>query len=258
METALAKLPTVLFAGWFSCLVANASAAGIVVAWGDNRLADSTVPADLGWVTAIAAGRVHVVALKADGTIASWGDNIYGQVTGTPRGTPSFTSTHDVANPVTVGGNVVSGVKSIAAGSSHTVVLRNDGTVVAWGLNSSGQVTGTPTSAGLGMIANAVANPVLYQSQILTGVRSVAAGSNYTQVDMQSGTIIEWGRNAPMQPVSPEQTTILGTTTYAEGSGFTIAVKTNGTVAASGYNFSGQVSEVPFQTSPRFYRLAWP
>ena len=231
-----------------SCFVANARAAGIVVAWGDNRFADSTVPADLGLVTAIAVGSTHIVALKADGTIVSWGGNSRGQVTGALT---NISSPRTLANPVTIEGSVLTDVKAIAAGASHTVVVKSNGTVVAWGLNSSGQVSGTPTVPPTpGGSFNAIANPVMYQGQILTGVKSVAAGSSYTQVVMQSGTIIEWGRNAPMQPITPEQATILGTTTYAEGSGFTMALKPNGTVAASGYNFSGQVSGTPLTNAP--------
>src|SRR5690349_7590225 len=39
-----------------------------------------------------------------------------------------------------------SGVVAIAAGEAYTVSLKNDGWVVAWGSNESGQVTGTPTT----------------------------------------------------------------------------------------------------------------
>ena len=46
---------------------------GTVFAWGDNTFGQSTVPAGLSNVIAIAAGRSHSVALKSDGTIISWG-----------------------------------------------------------------------------------------------------------------------------------------------------------------------------------------
>ena len=38
----------------------------------------------LSGIIAIAAGAEHTVASKSDGSVAAWGDNYYGQVTGAP------------------------------------------------------------------------------------------------------------------------------------------------------------------------------
>ena len=54
---------------------------GTVVAWGYNANGESTVPADLTGVAAIAAGGYHSVALKSDGTVVTWGRNVEGQCT---------------------------------------------------------------------------------------------------------------------------------------------------------------------------------
>jgi hypothetical protein len=89
-----------------------------VVAWGRNNQGQTTVPAGLSGVVAIAAGGEHTVALKSDGTVVAWGYNYAGQTT-VPAG--------------------LSGVVAIAAGAWHTVALKSDGTVVAWGSNSAGQ-----------------------------------------------------------------------------------------------------------------------
>src|SRR6185436_13033033 len=121
-------------------------------------------------VTAIAAGYYHTVALKNDGTVVAWGDNYAGQVTGTP---PPDAPYDAIASPVTLEGQVLSGVTAIAAGENHTVVLKNDGTVVAWGYNRDGQVTGTPTLDGR---YSATASPVTLGGQILSGVTAIAAG----------------------------------------------------------------------------------
>jgi hypothetical protein len=107
-------------------------------------------------VTAIAAGYGHTVALKNDGSVVAWGNNGYGEVTGTPTTEAPYSA---IASPVTLGGQVLSGVTAIAAGywigdtGGHTVALKNDGTVVAWGLNSDGQATVPPGLSGVTAIA---------------------------------------------------------------------------------------------------------
>ena len=79
---------------------------GTVVAWGHNGYGQTTVPAGLSGVVAIAAGGGHTVALKQDGTVVAWGGNHKGQ-TRVPAG--------------------LRGVVAIAAGTYHTVALKQDG-----------------------------------------------------------------------------------------------------------------------------------
>ena len=79
---------------------------------------------------AIAAGRAHTCALRADGTVGCWGDNIEGQL---GDGTTTNRST-----PVTVSG--LANVVAVAAGNHHTCALRADGTVRCWGSNSAGEL----------------------------------------------------------------------------------------------------------------------
>lgn len=87
----------------------------------------------LGGITKIAAGNAHGAALKSDGTLVVWGSNANGQAgTGTP-GTPL-----SVATPTLVAN--VANVAAIAAGGAHTVVLKIDQTLQAWGFNAYGQL----------------------------------------------------------------------------------------------------------------------
>ena len=76
---------------------------GTVVAWGGNGSGQTTVPAGLSGVVAIAAGGNYTVALKQDGTVVAWGYNSDGQ-TAVPVG--------------------LSGVVAMAAGVNHTVALK--------------------------------------------------------------------------------------------------------------------------------------
>ena len=68
-------------------------------------------------------------------------------------------------------------VMAIAAGGAHTVALKNDGSVVTWGLNNQGQVTGTPPTNSSPVTS---ANPVKLSGQVLRGVTAIAAGKRHT------------------------------------------------------------------------------
>ena len=123
---------------------------GTVWAWGYNyygQLGDGTTTqrlapvqvSGLSGVLAIAVGQNHSLAVKNDGTVWAWGYNYYGQL---GDGTTSQRLT-----PVQVGvplgfGNVV----SIASGTSHSLALKSDGSVWAWGYNSYGQLGNGTTS----------------------------------------------------------------------------------------------------------------
>ena len=103
------------------------------LAWGQNlfrqlgdgsfeSLSDLPVPVSgLQYVTAVAAGGRHSLALMADGTVMAWGNNSSGQL---GDGTTTLRSV-----PVQV--SALSGVKAIAAGANHSLALLNNGTVMA-------------------------------------------------------------------------------------------------------------------------------
>jgi alpha-tubulin suppressor-like RCC1 family protein len=66
-------------------------------------------------------------------------------------------------------------VSVIAAGSSHSLALKSDGTVWAWGSNERGQLgNGTET---LGTNTLGINTPV--QVSNLSGVKAIAAGSDH-------------------------------------------------------------------------------
>jgi hypothetical protein len=82
---------------------------------------------------AIAAGRDHSLALRADGSIVAWGWNAYGQT--------------NVPAPNT-------GFVAIAAGEYHSMGLKADGSIVAWGDNGGGQTNvPAPNSDFIGIAA---------------------------------------------------------------------------------------------------------
>lgn len=86
---------------------------GTILAWGDNVYGQTNVPASATNVVAIAAGGWHSLALKADGTVSAWGDNDYPNGNGTNR---------SYSGQATVPANLTN-VAAIAAGGWHSLAL---------------------------------------------------------------------------------------------------------------------------------------
>ncbi|MBY9082732.1 RCC1 repeat- and reductase domain-containing protein, partial [Paenibacillus sp. HN-1] len=99
---------------------------------GNGTTTNTTVPAaisTLSGVTAIAAGSRHSLALKSDGSVWAWGYGGSGEL-----GDGSLTVR---TTPVAVSG-LTSEVTAIAGGNSHSLALKSDGSVWAWGYNGDG------------------------------------------------------------------------------------------------------------------------
>ncbi|MFZ4855609.1 MAG: RCC1 domain-containing protein [Desulfuromonadaceae bacterium] len=98
----------------------------------------------------------------------------------------------------------LSGVIAISAGLYHSVALKSDGTVVVWGNNSYGQLN-VPVG--------------------LTGVKAIAAGHTHTVALKYDGTVAAWGNNASGQSTIPGNVT--GITSVAAGAGHTVALRSS-------------------------------
>jgi alpha-tubulin suppressor-like RCC1 family protein len=234
-----------------------------LAAWGDNadgQLGDGsttqrTVPVEVTQsgvlagktIVALSTGSNHNLALCADGTLAVWGNNQFRQL-----GDGSYTD-RSVPVDVTQSG-VLAGktVVSIAAGSNHGLALCSDGTLAAWGYNSSGQLgDGSTTSRNVPVAVD--------QSGVLAGKTIVAlAGGLYHSLALCSdGTLAAWGRNDRGQlgdgsttnrsvPVDVTQSGVLaGKTVVAIGavSYHSLALCADGTLAGWGYNGFSQLGD---------------
>lgn len=216
---------------------------GTVFAWGDQQvgqLGNDVISGStqrtpqpvlsLTNVRGIAAGEFHVLALRGDGAVFAWGSNADGKL-GLSTVGGLF------PRPQQVGGLV--NVVAIATGVEHSLALRSDGVVLAWGKNSEGQL-------GLGDTTLRAA-PTAVPG--LTNVQAIAAGGFQSFAIRSDGSVWSWGFNGngelglsdSTNRPSPTQVTALnglGVRQIAAGGAHTLARTIDGRVF--GWGFSGQ------------------
>jgi alpha-tubulin suppressor-like RCC1 family protein len=183
---------------------------------------------------AIAAGDSFSFAVKADGTLWSWGNNNDAQLGRDPRNTIS-------PSPAQM---AISDVIAVAAGTYHGLALKRDGTVWAWGDGSSGQ---------LGNGTNSVQwAPV--QVTGLTNVTGISAGAYHSMAVKQDGTVWIWGADSDTQinygNVPVQKAGLTGITQIASRGNSSFALKTDGaqsgTIWAFGSNYYGNLGDGTF------------
>jgi alpha-tubulin suppressor-like RCC1 family protein len=195
---------TAIAAGW-AHTVALRETDGRVWAWGNNnrgQLGDGSTTqrqtpvqvVNLENITAIAAGYQHTVALREDGTVWAWGWNSSGQLGNPSAGSQSIIPVQVVGEG---GSGNLEGITAIAAGYQHTVALREDGTVWAWGWNSSGQL-GNPDAVGQSTTPVQVRGGATGETY-LTNIIAIAAGYQHTVALRNDGTVWAWGWNSSGQ-----------------------------------------------------------
>ena len=124
--------------------------------------------------------------------------------------------------------------------ASHSLALKSDGTVVAWGDNSSGQLgDGTTTNH---------TTPVAVPG--LTGVVAIAAYSHSLALK-SDGTVVAWGGNYSGQlgdgttssRYNPLAVPGLTGVVAVAAAGHSLVLKSDGTVVAWGSNYAGQLGD---------------
>jgi alpha-tubulin suppressor-like RCC1 family protein len=206
---------------------------------GDNTTIDKSSPVQTiaggtNW-SSVACGYRYTAAIKTDGTLWTWGYNLYGAL--------GDNTTVRKSSPIqTIAGGT--NWNFVACGNYHTAAIKTDGTLWLWGSGTSGQL-GDAT--------------IVSKS---SPVQTVTGGTNWSQVEggfihvaaiKTDGTLWTWGNNnfgqlgdnTTTSRSSPIQT-IAGGTNWESvycGKFFTAAIKTDGTLWTWGSNSYGQLGD---------------
>lgn len=186
-------------------------------------------------ITHIDAGWFHALALQNHWSRLAWGSNSRGQL-----GIGSYASK---AAPVPATGLVEgdSGpVYDVAAGLQHSLAVRSDGTLLAWGANHSGQLGDGAPSLG-------TPSPVKVAGTY-PNVRAVAAGCSQSYLADGNGRVWGWGNNERAQvavsgAIVPKPQLIpglSGVVDVAAGCAFGLALTAGGEAYGWGQYESGQ------------------
>lgn len=199
-----ARQPTQIATG-YSAISANSGAFHVLAlkpdgslwAWGlgesgqigNNSILNALAPVQVGsGFSTISAGRSSSFAIKTDGTLWAWGSNSSSQLgTGTTKSSePLPVLVGEGYSQVSAGG--ITGVPGLAIGNgTHTLALKTDGTLWAWGQNAYGQLGDGTTTAR--------STPV----QVGMGFARISAGGLHSLATKADGTLYAWGSNAIAQ-----------------------------------------------------------
>lgn len=224
-------------AGYYHSLALKTD--GTLWAWGLNefgQLGDATivnkkVPVQIGsGYASISAGKEHSLALKTDGTLWAWGRNNSGQI---GDGTSGIAGQKN--SPVQIGTDYA----VISAGYYHSLAIKTDGVLWAWGGNFDGQL-GDGTTGGF----------ITTPKQITTGYSLATTFSFHSLGIKTDGTLWSWGLNNVGQlgdgtldnANAPKQISS-GFTSITVGYYHSIALKADGTIWSWGYNQHGQLGD---------------
>ena len=182
---------------------------------------------------AVGAGNSHTSIVKNDGTVWVSGLGFNGALGDGSSGAGALTRA-----PLQVPG--LSGVQKIEDGNGFVYALKSDGTVWAWGINSSGQL-------GDGTLVERT-RPV--QTTGLTNVVGIAGGNFYGAAVKSDGTVWIWGEdgaftgNFGSRHTTPIQVGgIENVTAIAAGSQHLLMLKSDKTLWSIGANANGQLGD---------------
>ncbi|MCL2793310.1 MAG: hypothetical protein FWD87_09485 [Spirochaetaceae bacterium] len=195
-----------------------------------NTLTPTRVGIATNWAS-VSAGAFHTVAVTTNGQLWAWGDRGQGRL-------GDGESWGNQNTPIRIGD--ATNWRAVSAGAIHTVAIRMDGTLWAWGSNANGQ-TGLGITSGNTLIPTRVGET--------TNWVSVSAGSGHTMAIREGNTLWGWGANSSgqlgdgttTQRNAPHQVQSGTWTSVSAGRFHTVAIRTGGELWTWGSNLEGQL-----------------
>jgi alpha-tubulin suppressor-like RCC1 family protein len=184
----------------------------------------------------VACGGYNTAAIKTDGTLWIWGNNVFGQL-----GVNSNVNFNQLTPVTTFSGGTT--WKQVACGFRYTAAIKTDGSLWTWGRNNEGQL-GDNTTTNRSTPVTTFAGG--------TNWKSVSCGYNHTAAIKTDGSLWVWGLNTSAQlgtndgaNRSTPVTTFAGGNDWKSVSGFnhTSAIKTDGSLWIWGLNTNGQLGD---------------
>ncbi len=207
------------------------------------------------WKT-ISSGRHHTLAIAMDNSLWAWGRNWCGQLGNGKSGNAEHSNV-----PVQISSDT--NWRAVAAGGSHSMALKADGSLWTWGLDLSGQLGYVTTETVTG-IADPEPWDNLHNSSYDIGSRpyqihpgpfkKIATGGQHSLAIHANGSLWAWGRNWYGQLGVQEYQNqkdymhFVGSandiwTTIACGEDFSAGIKADGTLWTWGANTAYQLGQ---------------
>jgi uncharacterized delta-60 repeat protein len=188
----------------------------------------------------VACGSTHSVILRSTGEVLGCGDNTFGQIGSISGNSPLFV-------PITPIGTSEStlNISSIACGANHTMLLKNDGTIMATGFNANGQLGINSVTDSFGLVS--------VPDTDISGVSNIVCGQNHTLAVKIDGTVFGCGLNTSGQlglndfnnrSIFTQVPDITDAIQLACGSVHSVILRNTGEVLGCGVNNLGQIGSI--------------
>ena len=213
----------------------------------NNRLSPVKVMDDM---VSVSTGGSFAMAVKADGSLWTWGNNCFGQL-GKGRISPLKPPLEmiDMSNSLPV--KVMDDAVYISAGGGHAAAIKTDGSLWTWGSNSYGEIGDGTVSLFAHLDPeyhkkNEHSSP----AKIMDNVAMVSASpSAHTAVIKTDGSLWTWGHNYRGQlgdgttkdKHSPVKVIDSDVRYVSAGNDHTMVIKTDSSLWGWGYNKYGQL-----------------